>query len=88
MWCRFHSFAALVARKAHAQGGSHGQFSFCARFVVINQCPARRTTLAFQKTAKAHLIRAFRRGRCEVNPAHAVHPVVQPRLQCLLCFGA
>ena len=82
---RFLTHAALVAHKTHTIGGSHGDFSYYARCVVTNECPACRSSFAFQKTAKAHLCRAFRRGFCATESAHAVYPVVPPKLVCPAC---
>ena len=84
----FTSNSALSLHKTCMRGGTHGTLSPVARVTVANICPWCRHIYQSKASAKEHIRRTLRVGRCTGAGSTVVYKVAVPReLRCPTCDG-
>ena len=82
----FASNSALSLHKAFMRGGTHGILSAFARVAAANICPWCRHIYQPKGSAKEHIRRTLRVGRCTGAGSSVVYKVAMPRkLRCPTC---
>ena len=82
----FPTFQALAAHKSSTKGGTHDDISPIAILAITNACPFCKNIFSSTQSARNHISRSLKEGRCSGSGSHVFFKIETPSdLRCRCC---
>ena len=82
----FPTFQALAAHKSSTKGGTHDDISPIAILAITNACPFCKNIVSSTQSARNHISRSLKEGRCSGSGSHVFLKIETPSdLRCRCC---
>ena len=78
----------LYAHIASAIGGSHGRANIAKVVTNTNYCVLCESTFRDTDTARQHIASSLRRNYCPKGRARFASPLIEPKLECVVCLSS
>ena len=83
----FPTFQALAAHKSSTKGGTHDDISPIAFLAITNACPFCKNIFSSTQSARNHISRSLKEGRCSGSGSHVFFKIETPSdLRCRCCI--